>query len=277
MPELPEVETVARGLRTLIVGRTIVEAKLLGAKLKLQNPRKFAWVVRGKVVTDVTRRGKHLFVQLNDNWTLWCHLRMTGRFVERSVNDALDKHDHARFVFCGDDEAPDIALVFRDVRKFGHLRLVRTDEIQSLPEIAALGPEPLTISKQDFVELFAGRKRIIKPALLDQHILAGLGNIYADEALFAAGIHPQTRCCDTTTEQLLVLRKVIIKILKQAISRMGTTFDSYSGVNGEPGKFQTYLQVYGREGEPCYKCGSPIIREVIAQRSAHYCERCQQL
>lgn len=250
MPELPEVETVARGLRSLISGRSITDSQLPGARLKAQNPRNFARIVTGKTISDVTRRGKHLFIHLSDNYTLWCHLRMTGRFVERDVNYALDKHDHARFVFSADNDASETALVFRDVRKFGHVRLVKTDELPSLPELAKLGPEPLTVSKRDFVALFVTRKRIIKPALLDQHIIAGLGNIYADEALFAGGIHPLTRCCDIGEERLLTLRKVIIKILKQAISRMGTTFDSYSGVNGEPGRFQKYLKVYGREGEP---------------------------
>ncbi len=275
MPELPEVETVARGLRELILGQQILSAKLLGAKHKAENPRNFSSRVKGKTVTAIDRRGKHLFIHLSENLTLWCHLRMTGQFIEHSESDTLDKHDHARFVFTGRKNDKKCTIVFRDVRKFGYLRLVHTDELSSLPEITALGPEPLTIKARDFVALFTDRKRIIKPALLDQHILAGLGNIYADEALFAAGIHPYVRCVDVSEKSLLTLHKVIRKILKQAISRAGTTFDSYSGVNGKPGSFQSYLKVYGREGQPCHNCGTPITRATIAQRSAHYCESCQ--
>jgi formamidopyrimidine-DNA glycosylase len=247
---------------------------LRSRKHKSENPRNFSGILKGKTLIDVERKGKHLLLHLSENRILWCHLGMTGRFVEADNIYKLDKHDHAHFEFAkGKSET---SLTFRDVRKFGHLRLVQTDEISTLPEIASLGPEPLTISSRDFVALFAARKRVIKPALLDQHILAGIGNIYADETLHVAGIHPQTRCLDIDKATLQALHKIIQKTLKKAISSMGTTVDNYSGVNGEPGKFQNYVKVYGREGQPCHKCGAPIVREVISGRSAHYCEVCQQ-
>lgn len=279
VPELPEVETVVRGLRELTLGKTIAEAKLLGVKLKNQNPRSFTRDVVDRKVVDVRRRGKHLFIDLSDGLSLWCHLRMTGRFIDTDTGYDFDKHDHAYF----DLESPtkrkreNTRIVWRDVRKFGHVRLLPTAQIAEQKEIAKLGPEPLEVSVRDFVSLFTKRKRTIKPALLDQQLLAGIGNIYADEALFAAKVHPLTLCCDISDDSLKKLRVEIRRILKKAISRMGTTVDNYAGVNGNPGKFQKYLKVYGREGEPCVNCGSEIIRIVIGQRSAHFCERCQVL
>lgn len=278
MPELPEVETVVRGLRELTLGKTISSAKILGAKLKAQNPRSFVRDVSGRSVIDIRRRGKHLFIDLSDGLSLWCHLRMTGRFIDADLTYELDKHDHAYFDFTLSSKRKEenTRIVWRDVRKFGHIRLLPTAQIEEQKEIAKLGIEPLEVSVGKFVELFSPRKRAIKPALLDQSLLAGIGNIYADEALFAAGVHPLTHCCDISDESLKKLHKETRRLLSLAIKRMGTTVDNYSGVNGNPGEFQSYLKVYGREGEPCVKCGAEIIRQVIAQRSAHFCERCQR-
>ncbi|MBN4076324.1 bifunctional DNA-formamidopyrimidine glycosylase/DNA-(apurinic or apyrimidinic site) lyase [Gemmatimonas aurantiaca] len=279
MPELPEVETVVRGLREIILGKMIIEAKLLGAKLKLQNPRNFTNDVCGRKVIDVRRRGKHLFIDLSGGLSLWCHLRMTGRFIDTDTSYRFDKHDHAYFDFSHSSKKKKTVtrIVWRDVRKFGHVRLLPTAQIAEQKEIAKLGAEPLEISIKEFITLFSARKRTIKPALLDQHLLAGIGNIYADEVLYAAKIHPLILCCDIPKDKLKKLRTEIRKILRLAIKRMGTTVDNYSGVNGNAGEFQSYLKVYGREGEPCLQCGSQIIRQVIGQRSAHFCKQCQCL
>lgn len=278
MPELPEVETVVRGLRELTNGSTIVSAKITGAKLRSMNPRDFARCLANSQVTEIRRHGKHFFIDLNNNHTLWCHLRMTGRFTECDLAYKLDKHDHLYFDLQrnGGTTVTALRLIYRDVRKFGWVRLLESAEVAQLPELTKLGPDALTVTRKDFIARISARSRIIKPLLLDQTVVAGLGNIYADEMLFAAGIHPETMACDIPADKLTDLHKIMRAMLKRAIRRMGTTFDSYSGVNGNPGEFQRYLKVYNRDGEPCVKCGEMIVRKVIAQRSAHFCPKCQK-
>ncbi len=276
MPELPEVETVVRGLREIAVGREITRAKLIGEKLKRINPRNFPSKIKGRRFVAARRRGKNILLDLSGDLTLWAHLKMTGQFVEHENGRKLDKHDHLVFDLAGSGKLKSSRLVFRDVRKFGFVKLVRTSELGQLEGLAKLGPEPLELSREDFVQLIRTRHRAIKPALLDQTLMVGMGNIYADETLYAARIHPQKLTDEVSKIKLTALYHAIQRILTTAIERMGTTVDNYSGVNGQPGEFQNYLKVYGREGAPCERCGKKITRQMIGQRSAHFCNKCQR-
>ncbi|MFQ5606458.1 MAG: bifunctional DNA-formamidopyrimidine glycosylase/DNA-(apurinic or apyrimidinic site) lyase [Candidatus Zixiibacteriota bacterium] len=276
MPELPEVETVARGLRALVIGREIVDTRLLGVKLRRINPRNFKSRVTGRRFINVRRRGKNLLLDLSDDLSLWAHLKMTGRFVESQGHTGIDRHDHLIMELGPAGKRAKTRLVFRDVRKFGFVKLAQTSKLMEQQSLQTLGPEPLEISRDEFVRLISERRRAIKPALLDQTLIAGLGNIYTDEALFAARIHPRALTCEISSRKLGALHEEVQRVLTLAINRMGTTFDSYSGVNGEPGRFQKYLKVYGRENESCTRCGRKITRLVIGQRSAHFCSRCQR-
>ncbi len=284
MPELPEVETVVRGLRDTVRGETIARVRAtappgmitVGDSVK---PRSFARALVGRKIMEINRRGKNILIELSGDLTLWAHLKMTGHFYYLPKDDPVGKHDLVLFDFestlnSSNGSAPH--LRFNDYRRFGRLRLFRNDDLWKQPGLAKLGPEPLEISEEPFVALFQRRPRMLKPALLDQSFLAGLGNIYADEALFLARLHPKRLTTSVSRTKLAELRQHIQAILRMSIDNMGTSVDSYAGVHGQPGGFQTYLKAYGREGEPCSRCGSAIVREKIGSRSAHYCRRCQR-
>jgi len=282
MPELPEVETVVRGLKAAVVGRIIanvhinapVTSIVVGDSFK---GKSFASVLKGKTIQDVDRRGKNILINLSHGVTLWSHLKMTGRFLYVSQNDPVQKHDLAIFNFKNNSRKAEYHLRFNDTRRFGRLRLYRTSEVKNQKGLKELGPEPLEISSDEFIKLFRSTKRMIKPALLDQSFIAGIGNIYADESLFYAKIHPRKLTNRISREKLVALHKYIRRILTKAINHMGTSVDSYQGVNGQPGSFQKYLKAYDNEGKPCVFCGRKIVRERIGSRSAHYCPRCQRL
>jgi len=273
MPELPEVEIVVRGLREAIVGKRILSVKNASPKIQQDNYRGWLKTLRDKVFLDVRRRGKNILIDLNDNYTLWVHLKMTGHLYYFPESTPLEKHDLMVFKLDNDNHE----LRFNDYRRFGRVRLFKTDTIMVQKGLVELGPEPLEITDDEFVRLCRSKSRMIKPALLDQSFLAGLGNIYADESLYLTKIHPRKLISKISKPKLKTLHANIQYILKKAIKLMGTTVDSYSGVNGKPGGFQKYLLAYGREGEPCRNCGGKIRREKIGSRSAHYCPGCQRL
>jgi formamidopyrimidine-DNA glycosylase len=202
---------------------------------------------------------------------------MTGRFLYVPESSPVRKHDLAIFEFTKSAKDNGNHLRFNDTRRFGRLRLYRSGEVNAQKGLIELGPEPLEITVKDFVKLFRSTRRMVKPALLDQSFLAGIGNIYADESLFHAKIHPQKLTNRISTKKLIELHKQIQRILNKAISHMGTSVDSYQGVNGQPGSFQKYLKVYGNEDKPCKFCGHSIVRRVIGSRSSHFCPRCQRL
>jgi len=282
MPELPEVETVVRGLRETIVGRTISKVRtnapassiVVGESFK---GKSFSSILHGQTIQGVTRRGKNILINLSDDVTLWSHLKMTGRFLYVSQKSPVQKHDLAIFDFKYNSKMPSNHLRFNDTRRFGRLRLYRTSEVKYQKGLKELGPEPLEISREAFLRLFHSTSRMVKPALLDQSFIAGIGNIYADESLFHAKIHPRKLTNRISQEKLQDLHKHIRRILTKAINNMGTSVDSYQGVNGQPGSFQKYLKAYGNESNPCHFCGHKIVREKVGSRSAHYCPRCQRL
>jgi len=273
MPELPEVETVVRGLREKIAGLTLDRVTCRHPKINHDNPRHWCRSLAGRQVFDVRRRGKNILIDLSGGLTLWVHLKMTGHFHLPAADTLPGRHD----LVCFDLRDQECQLRFQDTRRFGRVRLLPTATVMEQKGLADLGPEPLEIDRSDFAARVQRSARMIKPALLDQRFLAGIGNIYADESLFRAKIHPRQRTCDLSLPRINALHAAIREILTTAIANMGTTVDSYAGINGEAGGFQTYLQVYGRAKQPCPRCGAAIRREVIGSRSAHFCPRCQRL
>lgn len=283
MPELPEVETVVCGLRDTVVGRTIARVTVLAPPRSIEvsrsfDGRSFADLLRGRRIERVNRRGKNILIALSGDLTLWVHLKMTGHFFYLSPRRPIDKHDLVIFDLAVDRSARDRRhLRFHDYRRFGRLRLYPDNELWGQAGLKNLGPEPLEITAGAFIERCRRTSRMIKPALLDQTFLAGLGNIYADEALFAARIHPRRLTTSLSRKKLVELHRHIRRLLRLAIRSMGTSVDSYSGVNGQAGNFQKYLKAYNREGTPCPRCGALIVRRKIGSRSAHFCPRCQRL
>lgn len=282
MPELPEVETVVRGLRPILDGCTFTKVRsyappsmvVVSSKLK---KRKLETVLPGRTVESIARRGKNILISLSGDLTLWVHLKMTGKFRNVDKSEPRHKHDLVLFDLAPDKAKPESGhLRFNDYRRFGRLRVFPNDELWQQPALRDLGPEPLEISSDDFVKLCRTRKRMFKPALLDQNFIAGIGNIYADEALHLSRLHPVRLTSSVSPRKLVELHGHIQTILKKSIKMMGTTVINFSSIYGRSGSFQTMLKVYGREGKPCENCGSNIVREKLGSRSAHFCPRCQR-
>jgi formamidopyrimidine-DNA glycosylase len=270
MPELPEVETIARALRTgaketiAIVGREIERVELLWERtLAEPDARTFEQIIQGQTVQGVGRRAKYLTIQLSED-VLVIHLRMSGDIIVAEA--PTDEVSHPRMVIHFKDG---IKLYFNDPRKFGRVWLL-PDTAQLF---AKLGPEPLdeSLTAAHFHEMLAGRKRQLKALLLDQSFLAGLGNIYVDESLFLARLHPRTRADELSPARAEALLKGIRTVLQEGIRRNGASIDwVYRG-----GDFQNHFNVYQQTGEPCPVCGTPITRIIIAQRGTHICPNCQ--
>jgi formamidopyrimidine-DNA glycosylase len=273
MPELPEVETVVRDLRPHLVGRKIVQAQVRWRKT-IATPawREFEKTICGYTITAITRRAKFLIFHLRQRTAtkyLLVHLRMTGGFHLDSPNDPPDKHMHVILTLDDGNE-----LRFRDTRKFGRMWLV-DDPAQV---VGKLGPEPLEISARAFHRLFEKRRGYLKPLLLDQTFLAGIGNIYADESLWYARLHPLRRAESLTHAERTRLYRAIRSVLRRAIAVGGTSIDvMYKRVNGMSGGFQDSLRAFDREERPCRRCGTPIIKTVVGQRGTHFCPTCQKL
>ena len=264
MPELPEVETIARKLRPDLVGKTTKEADLRWARtLATPSSREFKEQIRGQKVRDVTRRAKYFILQLSD-YQLLVHLRMSGDLYVRNGKIKTEKHDRLIIKLSGNQ-----SLVFNDTRKFGRVWL--TANPQEI--LGNLGPEPLGrgFTSKRLYESLRNRHRQLKPLLLDQSFLAGLGNIYTDEALHIAKLHPLKTSDSVSQKQAKALHEAIRKVLREGIRRNGASID-WVYRNGE---FQNYFRVYDREGEPCVVCGTPIQKLVVGQRGTHICPNCQ--
>ncbi len=271
MPELPEVETLARELRGALIGRRVVGVEVRWPRTVAgPDPETFARRLTGRRIREIGRRGKWLLLCLDEGDWLLVHLRMSGRLVVESADAPEDSH--TRVVFHLDDGR---RLRFSDPRKFGRMALV--DDPGAV--LGDLGPDPLdpALTPERLAGMLRGRRVRLKPLLTDQRFLAGLGNIYADEVLWEAGLHP-LRCADTLTlEETARLHGAIRQVLEEAIACRGTTLPDrrYVLPDGRPGEFAPHLAVYGREGQPCPRCGAPIIRTRVGGRSARYCPRCQ--
>ncbi|WP_019640340.1 DNA-formamidopyrimidine glycosylase [Paenibacillus fonticola] len=273
MPELPEVETVRRTLSGLIVGKTI-ESVTVSLPRIIQRPddiKRFELELTGHTIVEVGRRGKFLRIVM-DQLVLVSHLRMEGRYGLYDRNDALEKHTHVIFRFTDGTE-----LRYKDVRQFGTMHLfVPGEEFKEKP-LVKLGIEPLesTFTADALRELLFKRSTKIKVALLNQEYVVGLGNIYVDEALFRAKIHPERPANTLTNQEWIVLHEAIITTLSDAVEAGGSSIKSYVNGQGEMGMFQHSLQIYGRKDEPCTNCGHPIEKSVVGGRGTHYCPICQ--
>ena len=267
MPELPEVETTVRGLAQVLQGHRITRVEARRADLRRAMPVDLGQRLTGARIVDLRRRAKYGLIDTDRGDTLVFHLGMSGRW--RIDPGEIEKHDH---LLLETDEARRLAL--NDPRRFGSLDLLPTDELADWPPMKALGPEPLTISAEDLRRRLAGRIAPIKLLLLDQRIVAGLGNIYVCEALFRAGIHPKRPGGSVSLERLQRLVPAIHDVLTEAIAAGGSTLRDFASPNGELGYFSKSFSVYDREGAPC-ACGGTVRRMVQGGRSTFYCPRCQ--
>jgi formamidopyrimidine-DNA glycosylase len=289
MPELPEVETIARGLASRVTGDVIesvwlgskpeplksaaseivatLEFKRIGAVHRVGKHIVFDLENGGRVASTVARKSRQksskASASLSDRAQWIVHLGMTGRMLVCNPDQALEKHTHAVVKLASGRE-----LRFVDPRRFGRLSVAHGFE--------AAGSEPLEVELDAFIRLFRGRNTPIKSALLNQKLLRGVGNIYADESLFRAGVRPRRRAASLTRKELALLYVAVQEVLKEAIALGGSSVSDYLDADGEEGFFQLQHRVYGREGEPCLVCKTPIKRVVIAGRSSHYCPNCQK-
>lgn len=263
MPELPEVETVVRGLAPHLTGGRIRNAEFQRVRLLRNDPDEAAEALRGRRIRAVERRGKFIVMTLDPPGYFIVHLGMTGKLL---WNGEAGKHTHAVLTL---DRG---TLIYTDPRKFG--RLHYADALPSALE--ALGPEPLLISRDQFIVNIKRRSARMKALLLDQSFLRGLGNIYADEALFRAGIHPLAVSRRLTRVRLAGLHAAIQQVLTEAIASKGSSVSDYVDSDGRRGSFQLQHRVYRRTGEPCVLCGTPIRRTLVTQRGTHFCPRCQK-
>ncbi|AQW21944.1 DNA-formamidopyrimidine glycosylase [Lentilactobacillus curieae] len=275
MPELPEVETVRRGLNELVGGSEIKTIEVLYPKM-LNNltADQFIATLSGRTIEKVDRRGKYLLIRLSGDLTIVSHLRMEGNYDV--VPEGTTPHKHTHIIFHLTDGRE---LRYNDTRKFGRMAVVNTGDEYTVSGLKTIGPEPTekTLKLEYMEQIFAKSKKAVKPFLLDQSKIAGLGNIYADEVLWMSKIHPERPANSLTIAELKELRSNIILELQKAIAGHGTTVHSYSNAYGEAGSFQNQLNVYGREGEPCLRCGTPIVKIKLAQRGTHFCPNCQVL
>ncbi len=262
MPELPEVETVVRSLSGILPGARILEAEFGSRFVTRGNRKALARRLENQTIRSIRRHGKFIVMEL-DSGVLVVHLGMTGKLLMDAP-----RGPHAHGVFHLDRGE----LVYDDPRQFG-----RIEWAASLPErVARLGPDPLEVSFDDFWRELKRRRSAMKPLLLNQRFLRGVGNIYADEALHRARIHPKALSSRLGRERALRLHEAMNEILRTAIEHRGSSISDYVDAAGSRGWFQVMHRVYGREGEACFECGGPIRRIVIAQRSAHFCPRCQR-
>ncbi|MBD1842382.1 DNA-formamidopyrimidine glycosylase [Cyanobacteria bacterium FACHB-63] len=275
MPELPEVETVRLGLNQVTLNQPIVGGEvLLDRTIAYPISDQFIAGLQGLSIVEWQRYGKYLLAKLAPVGWLGVHLRMTGQLLWVKQSDPLQKHTRVRFFFENDRE-----LRFVDQRTFGQMWHVEDDRDPKtiITGLQRLGHEPFSDDFSDlyFYEQLKNRKRPIKNALLDQALVAGVGNIYADEALFLSGIHPQTLCSELSIDQASKLRANVIRVLKESIAARGTSFSDFRDVSGVNGDYGGIAWVYGRDGDRCRTCETTIERVKLAGRSAHFCPTCQ--
>ena len=271
MPELPEVETVVRDLRPLLIGRRV--AAVRAGKRKLRRPWRRAWAgaICGSAVAGIRRRGKWIVIDLDTGGRLVVHLGMTGQFTVTPTSEPTAAHTHLVFTL----EGTTSELRFRDVRRFGSVEWLADEAAVERALAGKLGPEPDALNPAAFREAIRRTARPLKAILLDQRVVAGVGNIYADEALHQAGLHPRRRGRTLAPGEADRLRGAIGSVIASAIEHRGSTIRDYVGGSGLGGGYQDRHAVYGRTGEPCTACRTPIEVARVAGRASHYCPVCQ--
>ena len=274
MPELPEVEAVRTGVELLVLGKTVAQVDVLWPSI-IESPEveEFTHQLIGETLEGMSRRGKFLIF----NWThfdMVSHLRMEGKYEVHQQSDPIAKHTHVIFKFTDGSE-----LRYLDVRKFGRMTLLAKGTALQYKGITKLGPEPTpeTFTLEPFKTALKRHQKAIKPLLLEQKLVTGLGNIYVDEALFESQIHPEQPANTLTGKEVERLYQSIIDVLVRAVEAGGTTIRTYKNALGEAGKFQVSLNAYGLTGEPCRRCGTPIVKTKVAQRGTHFCPNCQKI
>ena len=281
MPELPEVETVARGLRQAILGRRIISVTL-GKTDFIDDPVALERHLPGRRIEAVERYGKFMLLRLSAvngetrvatngdaaPASLLVHLGMTGQIAPSPAGQPLEKHTHVCMLLDDGRE-----LRYTDARRFG--RIAYLTKASLAEELTGFGADPLEVSKEEFADRICGRRARIKALLLDQSVLRGVGNIYADESLWKAKIHPARLGVNLSRKQAHTLRRVLQDILRKAIVLRGSSISDFLDAEGEPGEYQRHHRAYGREGTGCYRCKTPVRRAIVAGRSSYFCPRCQ--
>ncbi|MDZ5472476.1 DNA-formamidopyrimidine glycosylase [Bacillus sp. 31A1R] len=275
MPELPEVETVRRTLEALVLDKKIKSVSVFWPKMvkKPEEVEQFKDGLVGQSIQEIGRRGKFLIIY-TEKFALVSHLRMEGKYGLFQSDETVDLHTHVIFHFEDGTE-----LRYKDVRKFGTMHLFEKGQEFTVLPLSQLGPEPFTeeFSISQLSEQLEKTNRSIKTALLDQKLVVGLGNIYVDEALFRSGIHPERKANSLNKKEIKKLHEEIVKTLSEAVEKGGSTIRSYVNSQGQIGMFQLELYVYGRKGEPCKVCASPLEKIVVGGRGTVFCPKCQKV
>lgn len=277
MPELPEVEVIRRDLDRDVVGKKVKKVEVTGMRSIRRHPNKkhFIGLLQGRRIKWLARRGKFLIFHLDDGTSLVAHLGMSGQLLRaKQSRERVAKHTHVIITFTQGGQ-----LRFRDPRTFGEMFVVEDGELDSVPELSELGVDPLEtpISWEDFGRMLLDRKAKLKPLLMDQKFLAGLGNIYSDEVLFTAGLAHDRKSDSLSTQEIRRLYRALVETIQEAVKYRGSTLedDGYVDPGGQPGEFQLHHNVYGHEGDPCRRCRRPIARRKVGNRSSFFCEACQ--
>lgn len=269
---MPEVETVRRGLIEQVLNKKITNVDIRYQNLITGDVDEFVETVTGATISKIGRRAKFLLIELDNGYTIISHLRMEGKYRVSSDPNAIDKHSHA--IFTLDDGQ---MLIYNDVRKFGRMQLWPTDRLSENKSLKKLGPEPLApdFTFENIKPRIMRHRKDIKTVLLDQSVMGGLGNIYVDEVLWQAKIHPETKSDHLTDEEIKDIIKCSNTEIDKAIKSGGSTIRTYLDANGHKGNMQDHLKVYGKEGQPCPRCGTEIVKIKVGGRGTHFCPKCQ--
>lgn len=273
MPELPEVETVKETLKLKLIGKKIKDVKVYyDGIIAYPEVKEFSKQIKNLPIKDIKRRGKWLMFDL-DKYYLLSHLRMEGKYFFKNKEDKLDNHEHVVFTLDDDEE-----LRYRDTRKFGKMYLIKKEDINSIGPIKDLGLEPWddSLTKEYLRSKYKNKRLPIKTVLLDQSIIVGIGNIYADEILFLSKLNPLIKCCDLKDNDLDNIIKYTKEVLEKAIKLGGTTIRTYTSVDGVHGRFQNELLIHGKDKDVCPNCGQPIEKIRVGGRGTYYCINCQK-
>lgn len=272
MPELPEVETIIRGLKQQILNLIIVDVKIYYKPMIKPSAIILRKTLVAASIINILRHGKYMFLSLSNQMTLVWHLRMTGQLLVVEKNKAIDKHTHIEIIFKDHDKK----LIYRDIRKFGTCEIIKTSSIKEYIENHHLGQDSLEIDYNSFKSLIKKKKKPIKSILLDQTVLAGIGNIYADEILIRASVFPLKHGYKLKDNEIQAIFKEIKPTLQAAIIKKGTSFSDYINSIGQKGKFQLHLRAYQQQGKPCFRCKSIIKKIKVGGRGTYYCPNCQK-